>query len=77
MKNVWGDVQHAFDEAVHAKDSAFRALQSNPLEHVRGPHAGRDRQGQILYSEEVGKSGQLFRMPPPEDKAELLRRDLK
>jgi len=51
--NVWGDVQHAFDEAVHAKDQGLRVLQANPLEHVRGPDGGEDRQGQILYSDEL------------------------
>jgi len=51
--NVWGDVQHAFDEAVHAKDQGLRVLQANPFEHVRGPDGGEDRQGQILYSDEL------------------------
>ncbi len=51
--NVWGDVQHAFDEAVHAKDPALRVLDENPLDGVRGPDGGEDRQGQILYSDEL------------------------
>lgn len=51
--NVWGDVQHAFDEAVNAKDAALRVLQTNPLADVRGPDPGDDRQGRILYSDEL------------------------
>lgn len=51
--NVWGDVQHAFDEAVNAKDASLRVLETNPLADVRGPEAGEERQGQILYSDEL------------------------
>jgi hypothetical protein len=51
--NVWGDVQHAFDEAVNAKDPALRVLATNPLTGVRGPETGTDRQGQILYRDEL------------------------
>jgi hypothetical protein len=36
---VWGDVQHAFDEAVNAKDQALRVLGANPFAGVRGPRA--------------------------------------
>ncbi len=51
--NVWGDVCHAFDEAVHAKDPSLRVLDRNPLVGVRGPEAGDERTGQVLYSDEV------------------------
>jgi integrase len=51
--NVWGDVQHAFDEAVNAKDPRLRVLHANPLHGVRGPDGGESRQGQILYSDEL------------------------
>jgi integrase len=52
---VWGEVSHAFDEAVNAKDAGLRVLQTNPLAGVRGPEAGDERQGQILYSDELVK----------------------
>lgn len=51
--NVWGDVTHAFDEACNAKDPGLRVLEKDPLAGVRGPDAGEDRQGQILYSDEL------------------------
>src|SRR5439155_22593715 len=51
--NVWGDLQHALDEAVRAKDPALRVLDANPARDVRGPDGGEDRQGQILYSDEL------------------------
>jgi integrase len=51
--NVWGDLLHAFDEAVNAKDEGLRVLKVNPLDAVRAPDAGEDRQGQILYSDEL------------------------
>ncbi|MGH7436447.1 MAG: hypothetical protein ACRENE_12310, partial [Polyangiaceae bacterium] len=47
--NVWGDLAHAFDEAVSAKDPSLRVLADNPARNVRGPDAGDDREGQILY----------------------------
>ena len=52
-KNIWGDVVHAFDEMVCSKDPSLRVLSVNPCEHVRGPDAGDDREGQILYSDEL------------------------
>jgi integrase len=51
--NVWGDLQHALDEACSAKDPALRVLTANPGQHVRGPETGADREGQILYSDEL------------------------
>ena len=51
--NVWGDLVHALDEAVRAKDAGLRVLDVNPARDVRGPDGGEDRQGQILYSDEV------------------------
>ncbi len=51
--NVWGDVCHAFDEAVHAKDPGLRVLDRNPLAGVRGPEGGDERSGQILFSDEA------------------------
>ena len=51
--NVWGDVVHAFDEMVRAKDPGLRALLKSPCADVRGPDAGDDREGQILYSDEL------------------------
>lgn len=51
--NVWGDVVHAFDEMVRCKEPSLRVLDRNPCERVRGPEAGDDRQGQILYSDEL------------------------
>jgi hypothetical protein len=51
--NVWGDVQRAFDEAVNAKDARLRVLETNPLAGVRGHDGGEDRQGHILYGDEV------------------------
>src|ERR1019366_1937945 len=51
--NVWGDLAHAFDEAVRAKDPSLRVLSVNPTRDVRGPDAGADREGQILYSDEI------------------------
>lgn len=41
--NVWGDVVHAFDEAVRSKESTLRCLAESPCEKVKGPEAGRDR----------------------------------
>jgi len=65
-----GDVQHAFDEAVNAKDPTLRALKVNPLASVRGPDPGEDREGQILYSDEIaallrGESADPARPPVP------------
>jgi len=51
--NIWGDVVHAFDEMVRAKEPTLRALEKSPCENVRGPEAGDDREGQILYSDEL------------------------
>lgn len=51
--NVWGDLSHALDEAVRAKDPSLRVLSTNPARDVRGPDAGADREGQILYSDEI------------------------
>ena len=51
--NVWGDLQHAFDEAVRAKDPSLRVLRESPVRNVRGPEGGDDRQGQILYGDEL------------------------
>lgn len=51
--NVWGDLAHAFDEAVSAKDPGLRVLTSNPTREVRPPDAGTEREGQILYSDEL------------------------
>jgi hypothetical protein len=57
-KNVWGDLQHAFEETVRAKDPAVRVLLVSPCANVRGPESGSDREGPILYSDEllVGKA---------------------
>jgi integrase len=52
-KNVWGDMQHAFDEAVRAKEPSLRVLTESPAKNVRGPDGGDERQGQILYSDEI------------------------
>jgi len=54
-QNVWGVMTHAFDEAVNAKDPKLRVLAVNPCADVRGPEGGPDRQGQILYSDELAK----------------------
>jgi hypothetical protein len=43
--NIWGDLAHAFDEAVNAKDRALRVLKVNPCADVRGPDTGDDREG--------------------------------
>jgi integrase len=51
--NIWGDLSHAFDEACNAKDKTLRVLTVNPAEHVRGPDTGADREGPVLYSDEV------------------------
>ncbi len=51
--NVWGDLAHAFDEAVSAKDKSLRVLCANPCANVRGPDTGDDREGPILYSDEI------------------------
>jgi integrase len=51
--NVWGDVVHGFDEMVRAKDAGLRCLTRSPCENVRGPEGGDDREGQILYSDEI------------------------
>jgi hypothetical protein len=51
--NVWGDLQHAFDEATCSKDPSLRVLAESPCRNVRGPEGGDDRQGQILYSDEL------------------------
>jgi integrase len=51
--NIWGDLVHAFDEAVRSKDPGLRVLTANPCAEVRGPDAGDDRTGQILYSDEL------------------------
>jgi integrase len=51
--NIWGDVQHAFAEAKSAKDPGLRVLTVNPAADVRGPDPGDDRQGQILYGDEL------------------------
>lgn len=51
--NVWGDLVHAFDEMVRSKDPGLRMLTSSPCTLVRGPEAGDDRSGQILYSDEI------------------------
>jgi integrase len=51
--NVWGDLQHALEEACSAKDPALRVLPANPAQHVRGPETGAEREGQILYSDEL------------------------
>ncbi len=51
--NVWGDFAHACDEAVTAKDASLRVLTVNPAKDVRGPEAGDDREGPILYSDEL------------------------
>ncbi len=52
IANVWGDLQHAFDEAVRSKEPKLRVLKASPCATVRGPEGGDDRQGQILYSDE-------------------------
>lgn len=51
--NVWGDLAHALDEAVRAKDSGLRVLSSNPAADVRGPEGGADRDGPVLYGDEI------------------------
>jgi len=51
--NVWGDLAHAFEEAVRAKDPALRVLAVNPAANVRGPETGEDREAPILYSDEI------------------------
>jgi integrase len=51
--NVWGDLVHAFDEAVRAKDPKLRVLTVSPCANVRGPERGDDRAGPILYSDEL------------------------
>jgi integrase len=51
--NVWGDLQHALDEACSAKDPALRVLTTSPAANVRGPETGSDREGAILYSDEI------------------------
>ncbi len=38
---------------MNAKDRTLRVLDPNPLAGVRGPEAGDDRQGQILYQDEL------------------------
>ena len=51
--NIWGDVVHAFDEMVRSKEPSLRVLSASPCEKVRGPEADDDREGQILYSDEL------------------------
>ncbi|HEY6464286.1 MAG TPA: site-specific integrase, partial [Polyangiaceae bacterium] len=51
--NVWGDVTHAFDEMIRSKEPSLRVLTVNPCDAVRGPDAGGDRQGQVVYSDEL------------------------
>jgi integrase len=51
--NVWGDLVHAFDEAVRSKDTSLRVLEVSPAALVRGPETGIDREGPILYSDEI------------------------
>ena len=51
--NVWGDVVHAFDEMVRAKEPSLRVLTVNPCVNVRAPESGADRAGPILYSDEL------------------------
>jgi integrase len=51
--NVWGDLQHALDEAVRSKNASLRVLTESPARNVRGPEGGDERQGQILYSDEL------------------------
>lgn len=51
--NVWGDLKHAFDEAVSAKDPALRVLEVSPARDVRGPETGAERESPILYSDEL------------------------
>jgi integrase len=51
--NVWGDLVHAFDEAVSSKNKSLRVLTSSPCASVRGPETGADREGPILYSDEI------------------------
>lgn len=51
--NVWGDLAHAFDAAVNAKDPALRVLDLNPARGVAGPETGDEREGPILYSDEI------------------------
>jgi integrase len=51
--NVWGDLPHAFDEAVTAKDPNLRVLTSNPVREVRPPETGTEREGPILFSDEL------------------------
>jgi integrase len=51
--NIWGELAHAFDEMVRAKDPKLRVLTVNPCASVRGPETGPDREGPILYSDEV------------------------
>ncbi len=52
-RNVWGDAMHALDEAVRSKDASLRVLTANPWRDVRGPDSGEEREGQILYSDEL------------------------
>jgi hypothetical protein len=49
--NVWGDMVHAFDEAVRAKDPKLRVLTVCPCANVRGPERGDDRAGPSLYND--------------------------
>ena len=51
--NVWGDIVHAFDEAVRSKETKLRVLTDSPCDKVRGPETGDDREGPILYSDEI------------------------
>jgi integrase len=51
--NIWGDVVHAFDEMVRSKDPTLRVLTASPCANVRGPETDDDREGQILYSDEL------------------------
>jgi hypothetical protein len=51
--NVWGDLSHALGEAANGKERGLRVLAMNPAANVRGPDAGPDREGPILYGSEV------------------------
>jgi integrase len=51
--NVWGDTTHAFDEAMNSKNEGLRILDANPALGVRGPETSIEREGPILYSDEV------------------------
>jgi integrase len=51
--NVWGHLVHAFDEAVSSKEKSLRVLDVSPAEKVKGPETGPDREGPILYSDEI------------------------